>query len=519
MEEEILKRVLCPRCYSGTSVRVDERHAGFPWNGEISCGLCGSTYPLKDGIAFLSAVDRTWKPMIREFISKVEVTETARFEGGFETDRKQEAEKEIEQTAEIMDDLFKSASRRLDISPGTRLLDVGAGLCESSRAFACMGARVVASDVDYTYLQSAQPEPPGTAGTGQEGQYFSRVMCDAHRLPFPDASFDVTCCRSTIHHLNGIPSALREMARVTAPGGRVVLISEPIRSVFDSEISELEGVFDYEQGLNERKVPVYYYTVPMRLYCRGLTVEYFVPGYKDGSARVFRALHFDYPKHFRAGEVLGFARSFKLLVSAAGLNVFGIRSGRRARKPRGLKPEEIVCDVRDLVISDAATGDGEDIGESARLRTYRDHLRALHRGLLDRSVLGEAIDAGTAGREILRKGFREPEAGGFRYTHKRANCYLKNDPSAEMLVLKMKGFPAGVPESSGTVLVNSLPAGGFSLEDEDWKEVCLPKPIGVRSQDVLEVEIRNDTTFVPDSLALNGDTRELGAALKSVRQR
>jgi len=42
-------------------------------------------------------------------------------------------------------------------------------------------------------------------------------------LPFPDASFDVVCSFKVLAHVPPIDAALAELARVTRPGGRLVL--------------------------------------------------------------------------------------------------------------------------------------------------------------------------------------------------------------------------------------------------------------------------------------------------------
>ena len=46
---------------------------------------------------------------------------------------------------------------------------------------------------------------------------------DVARLPFPDASFSVVFTRYSFHHLLDPAGVLAEMARVTRPGGRVVV--------------------------------------------------------------------------------------------------------------------------------------------------------------------------------------------------------------------------------------------------------------------------------------------------------
>ena len=45
----------------------------------------------------------------------------------------------------------------------------------------------------------------------------------AHALPFPDDSFDGVICKGALDHFDRPDAAIAEMARVTQPGGRVVL--------------------------------------------------------------------------------------------------------------------------------------------------------------------------------------------------------------------------------------------------------------------------------------------------------
>jgi SAM-dependent methyltransferase len=74
------------------------------------------------------------------------------------------------------------------------------------------------SGLDEAAIASAQAE-------GLERATF--VAGDAHRLPWPDASFDVIVGRAILHHLD-LETATRELARVLRPGGRVFFV-EPIR--------------------------------------------------------------------------------------------------------------------------------------------------------------------------------------------------------------------------------------------------------------------------------------------------
>jgi ubiquinone/menaquinone biosynthesis C-methylase UbiE len=55
------------------------------------------------------------------------------------------------------------------------------------------------------------------------------VACDAERLPFPDASFDLVFGHAVLHHLPNLDRAFSELTRVLRPGGRLFFAGEPSR--------------------------------------------------------------------------------------------------------------------------------------------------------------------------------------------------------------------------------------------------------------------------------------------------
>jgi SAM-dependent methyltransferase len=52
----------------------------------------------------------------------------------------------------------------------------------------------------------------------------SFAAADACHLPFPDETFDSTFCVAVLQHIKEAGEALREFARVTRPGGRIVAV-------------------------------------------------------------------------------------------------------------------------------------------------------------------------------------------------------------------------------------------------------------------------------------------------------
>ena len=84
------------------------------------------------------------------------------------------------------------------------------------------------------------------------------MQADGEHLPFADESFDVTYCVATLHHALDLPRMVREMARVTRPGGVVAGLNEGIRGVFRSaENPEQAG--EKKLGINEHVHTVWAY--------------------------------------------------------------------------------------------------------------------------------------------------------------------------------------------------------------------------------------------------------------------
>ncbi len=98
----------------------------------------------------------------------------------------------------------------------TRLLDVGAGPGSITVDFASIVARVTATEIDEAALSLSRDL---AAGRGLDNLDFS--VEDVHALSFADDSFDVVHAHQVLQHVGDPVTALREMRRVTVPGGVV----------------------------------------------------------------------------------------------------------------------------------------------------------------------------------------------------------------------------------------------------------------------------------------------------------
>ncbi|MCW2571089.1 MAG: ubiE [Frankiales bacterium] len=114
-----------------------------------------------------------------------------------------------------LDRTWRTAVRdALDLRPGQRVLDVAAGTGTSTAALARSGARLVGCDFSLGMLRiGAKAAHPGVA----------LVAGDALRLPFADASYDAVTTSFGLRNTADVDRTLRELLRVTKPGGRLVV--------------------------------------------------------------------------------------------------------------------------------------------------------------------------------------------------------------------------------------------------------------------------------------------------------
>jgi ubiquinone/menaquinone biosynthesis C-methylase UbiE len=105
------------------------------------------------------------------------------------------------------------AVRAAGVGPGSRALDVGAGSGFVTQALLEAGAHVTAVDASPAMVgQLHQRFPAAEARLG-----------DAESLPFAEQAFDAVLANMCLHHVERPWQALAEMARVLAPGGRLVV--------------------------------------------------------------------------------------------------------------------------------------------------------------------------------------------------------------------------------------------------------------------------------------------------------
>jgi len=151
----------------------------------------------------------------------------------------------------------------LGVGPGNTVLDMGCGGGRHAFAVLRRGADVVAFDADEAELKNvhgimtamveAGEVPVGTMGTPVQG--------DALALPFDDGAFDRIIAAEVMEHIPDDVTAIAELARVLAAGGRIAVtvparFPERINWALDSGYHDFPGghIRIYSQGELEHRL-------------------------------------------------------------------------------------------------------------------------------------------------------------------------------------------------------------------------------------------------------------------------
>ncbi len=243
MKQEILNILFCPKCKSGSlgldNLVTDQIEIR---SGRITCGSCRAEYNINDGI-----IDLFYNPnknVLRErramdeddYIAdetgkKYRITSEIieRFKDKFLSLPEGDGSSFFKpggsfQTTAEASDRFYSALKDLCLSGEERILEIGACFSYASFKFAQKGCLVVALDIS-NYLK--------VSDLYVKEAYFERLFSDMHHMPFVDNSFDIVFGSAVLHHSKNLKDVFAEIRRVLKPGGRLVLINEAARGVFE----------------------------------------------------------------------------------------------------------------------------------------------------------------------------------------------------------------------------------------------------------------------------------------------
>ena len=145
---------------------------------------------------------------------------------------------------DVMNDLMSMGMHRAwkaytvavaNLKAGERVLDIAGGTGDLARAFAKKvgpNGMVVHTDINEAMLRQ------GRNRLLDEGLILPTGLCDAEKLPFKTASFDLVSVAFGLRNMTHKDLALAEMCRVLKPGGRLLVlefskVAAPLQKPYD----------------------------------------------------------------------------------------------------------------------------------------------------------------------------------------------------------------------------------------------------------------------------------------------
>ncbi len=254
MRTALVPYLRCPQDHGQLELHADDAALASGWveQGMLYNPRTGTSYAIRNGMAYLYVDDEQWQPLAREAAGWVQYHKDHHMY--------EQGTREIDfQTPYYPHDPWFTVARNFDIAleiikpyPGMRVLDVGAGRGWASKHLALAGCVVVAVEIcddDQVGLGRAK------AIMEQAGTCFDTIIADNENLPFVDSTFDLIFGSAVLHHTSNLNRLIASLQRVLRPGGRMISICEPCIPVHVDEAELRDTVLAEElaYGINESR--------------------------------------------------------------------------------------------------------------------------------------------------------------------------------------------------------------------------------------------------------------------------
>lgn len=216
MNEQVLDHLCCPSCKGELEIRPEEQEGHSVLSGKLFCGKCDRDYEIAYGLPNLVYPEPAKLPDIdRRFL-----------------DQYQRVAASYDRTLRLMmllGALWEPSARRRDLvaplklNPGDVVLEVGAGTGSDLPLIAeriGRAGKLFAMDLSPGMLAVAREK---TARKGIPAEF---ALSNAGYLPYRDGLFDAVLHFGGINTFGEKERALAEIARVTRPGGKIVIGDE-----------------------------------------------------------------------------------------------------------------------------------------------------------------------------------------------------------------------------------------------------------------------------------------------------
>lgn len=498
---------------------------------KIKCSHCNHIYFVKNGIPFLLAEDEYSIPLLKEIVQYKEFYHRIQSQR-IERDRLQYKKEEITKNLKLYKHAYEEGVKRIDFRKNPLILDVGAGMCETSYDMALKGAKVIATELSpldffnprFFSLHDEECESfyqvfQGVRKIPNENINFLRVICNAEKLPFKNEIFDVIFFRSMLHHALSLDKLLNEASRVLKKEGSLIVVSEPNRPFGEPEEKFLQPIIDYQEGIRERYLKFSDYYKPILE--NGFSfprVQIFIPYYgywaRKAASLFGKNLNPDYwhDKILTKNQI-----RFRLPLLCTAINLYSDKV-----KETPIIPQNI--DDSAKYFHSNINQKGENIFESISLSELLCGLDKNFKTM--KKIIRESIPQEKINSEIylskeklppLAKGWRLPEiinGKKARYAFRDAQCLLKSINTIKSFAMSIY-FPEITERKTQDIkpyfkiYVNDILLAEINEDFSGWKDFTFPLK-DIDNTKIFEIKIEQE------KLAILHDGREVGIAVEKI---
>lgn len=208
MKERLLKFLACPECKAPLRVDSREQRAGEIVSGSLSCTVCGSSFPIRDGIP--------------RFVPSDTYVSTFSFE--WKTWRRTQFDTASRRISEAS--FAVSTGKDPQTLNGALVLDAGCGTGRFMDLVARAGAEVVGVDLSFAIDVASQ-------NLSMLSQCHF-VQADLMRLPFRLECFDFVYSIGVLHHTPDTRAAFLNLVDRVSPRGQIAIWVYPRQRLADA---------------------------------------------------------------------------------------------------------------------------------------------------------------------------------------------------------------------------------------------------------------------------------------------
>lgn len=239
MKKDILDFVLCPYCKKNNLKLVKQsKNVLDIREGQLMCQNCKNIFSIHHGIIYLH----------KEFDKIVQKEQEAHRQMNKNKNSLRLSEIEVERSA-LATKNTKSFLKHLKSSwvEEKRIIELGAGACWLISGLA-KDNYCVALDINVSPINGLRAAD--ILIKENNSVFFERISADMKSLPFENNSFDVVLISAALHHSSDLTKTLKEIYRILALKGQLVLINEPVIGCFGGSGRKMAIRFR-KMGFNE----------------------------------------------------------------------------------------------------------------------------------------------------------------------------------------------------------------------------------------------------------------------------